>query len=64
MPARGTPDNKSAPIPQIICPMCGGRMRIALAEPDEVNRLRLTFHCRCDFQYRMSDSVARELDGL
>lgn len=46
-------------IPQIVCPVCGSEMRLAMAEsiaPDN----RMTFDCPCGFEYQLSEKVARE----
>jgi hypothetical protein len=53
--------SKSAesPIPQIDCPQCGRRMRLATLEPEGGdNHDSLSFDCECGFEYRVTD------DGL
>jgi RNase P subunit RPR2 len=49
-------------IPQITCPNCGKKLRLARIEPDVPNdQSRMVFDCSCGFEYRMSER-ARE-DG-
>lgn len=40
------------PIPTVLCPRCGHRMRLATILPDGQDRDRMTFSCDCGFDYQ------------
>jgi hypothetical protein len=45
-----------AGIPEITCPVCGARMRLAAMEPRSGNeQSRMIFDCKCGFEYRVAD---------
>jgi lysyl-tRNA synthetase class I len=47
-------------IPDIICPQCGKRMRLATVEPEgSDDRDRMKFDCECGFEYRLSERAGR-----
>ena len=48
------------PIPTVLCPRCGSRMRLATILPDREDRDRMTFSCDCGFDYQQSSTVAAE----
>jgi hypothetical protein len=52
--------NLKFPIPTVLCPHCGSRMRLATILPDGQGRDRMTFSCDCGFDYQQSSTVATE----
>lgn len=54
------PADLKFPIPTVVCPRCGSRMRLATILPDGQNRDRMTFSCDCGFDYQQSSTVATE----
>jgi hypothetical protein len=49
-------------LPIVSCPMCAAKMRLAGAEPNVTDsKLRITFDCKCGFEYRMSERIAQRV---
>jgi C4-type Zn-finger protein len=49
-------------IPQITCPNCGKKLRLARMESDvPSNQSRMVFDCSCGFEYRMSERARSEV---
>ncbi len=51
----------SARIPNVVCAMCGSRMKLATMEPEESPGSKVTFDCICGHVYEVSRRALNDL---
>jgi hypothetical protein len=56
-----TLNRNSTRIPNVVCAMCGSRMRLATMEPEDSPGSKVTFDCSCGHVYEVSRQALNDL---